>query len=125
MFYSGFNIIRKTTTQKWSKNRLDSIAPVDYVKRKKENIWKFLSGNFPWGNNKEEKYRKNRKNTKFEELLICGCRNIHDGQVIEFNFDKLFLRVSFLKARRDENYTPIKGLPYNCMYKFSIYKLGV
>lgn len=44
------------------------------------------------------------------ELLICGCRNIHDGHVSEFNFEKLVLRVNFLKARRGEICTPKKNL---------------
>lgn len=60
---------------------------------------------FLWGSNKEGKYRKNGKTTKFKfvEVLICGCRNIHDGHVSEVNFGKLnFLRANFLEARRGE-----------------------
>lgn len=127
MFYSGFNIIRKITTQKWSINRLDSALPLLTTPRGRKAFGNSLVEFFPWGSNKEEKHRKNKKTTKFKfvELLICGCKNIHGGHVSEFNFEKMFLRVNFLEARSDEICTQKKGIPYNCMYKSSIYKLGV
>lgn len=41
-------------------------APVEYIKLKKEDFWKFPSRSFSLGNYKEEKYWKNGKTTKFK-----------------------------------------------------------
>lgn len=106
------------------------MPPLTTPRGRRNTIGNSLVEVFPWGSNKEEKCRKNEKTDKFKfvELLICCCRNIHDGHVGEFNFEKLFLRVNFLEARRGETCTPKikkKGIPYNCMYKSNIYKLDI